>query len=186
VNVNGIAAPILGLANVNGQEQINIQVPFGIPSPGGVTVVINNNGASTTITGVPVQSLQPGIFEVSVEGGRFAAALHADYRLVTPSHPARPGEIILLFLTGLGATTPPVGTNAIGPNPPAQTALAPVVGIDDVGMEVIANTAFYAPGLVSVYQINFVVGPNVQSGNRSLNMAIGGVGSQRVLLPVQR
>jgi len=39
---------------------------------------------------------------------------------------------------------------------------------------------------VSVYQINFVVGPNVQSGNRSLNVAIGGVGSQRVLLPVQR
>jgi uncharacterized protein (TIGR03437 family) len=148
--------------------------------------VINNNGSTTTITGVQILSVQPGIFEVSVEGGRFAAALHADYSLVTPSNPARPGDVIQLFLTGLGATNPPVATNVVGPTPAAQTVSAPTVGIDDAGMEVLGNAAFYAPALVTVYQVNFVVGPNVQSGNRSLNVALDGVFSQKVELPVQR
>ena len=186
VTVNGVRAPILGLANVNGQEQINIQVPFGIPAPGAVPVVLSNNGSTTTISGVQVATVQPGIFEVSVEGGRFAAALHADYTLVTPSNPARPGDVIQLFLTGLGATNPPVGTNAVGPVPLARTVLEPTVAIDNAGQAVAENTAFYAPGLVTVYQINFVVGAAVQSGNRGLKIAIGGVESPTVMLPVQR
>jgi uncharacterized protein (TIGR03437 family) len=185
VTVNGVRAPILGLANVNGQEQINIQVPFGI-APGAVPVVIGNNGSSTTISGVQVATAQPGIFEVSVEGGRFAAALHADFSLVTPSKPARPGEVILLFLTGLGATNPAVATNAVGPVPLARTVLEPTVRIDNTSQAIVENTAFYAPGLVTVYQINLTVGADVQAGNRSMNMSIGGADSQTVLLPVQR
>jgi uncharacterized protein (TIGR03437 family) len=53
-------------------------------------------------------------------------------------------------------------------------------------MQVVTGKGYYAPGLVSVYQINFIVGPNVQTGNRSLNVAIGGTFSERVLLPVRR
>jgi uncharacterized protein (TIGR03437 family) len=94
--------------------------------------------------------------------------------------------VIQLFLTGLGATNPVVPTNAVGPVPLARTVLDPVVGIDDAGQAVAENTAFYAPGLVTVYQINFVVGANVQSGNRELNVSIGGARSPKVLLPVQR
>jgi uncharacterized protein (TIGR03437 family) len=186
VTVNGVRAPILGLANVNGQEQVNIQVPFGIPSPGVVPVVVTNNGSSTTISGAQVATVQPGIFGVSVEGGRFAAALHADYTLVTPSNPARPGEVIQLFLTGLGATNPAVGTNVVGPVPLARTVLEPSVSIDNAPQAVAENSAFYAPGLVTVYQINFVVGANVQAGNRSLTVSIGGASSPAVSLPVQR
>jgi uncharacterized protein (TIGR03437 family) len=186
VTVNGTPAPIFGLANVNGQEQINIQVPFNIPAPGTATVVITNNGSSTTITGVVIERVQPGVFEISIQGGRFAAALHSDFSLVTPSNPARPGETIQLYLTGLGPVTPAVGTNVAGPVPPSQTTIAPVVSIDNVGMAVAGNAAFYAPSLVTVYQINFVVGPNVQSGNRNLMVTFDGVASPVVQLPVQR
>ncbi len=185
VTVNGIRAPILGLANINGQEQINIQVPFGIPAPGSVPVVLTNNGSSTTISGVLIAALQPAVFQVAVEGGSYAAALHADYSLVTPSNPVHPGDVVQLYLTGLGATSPVVPTNAVGPVPLARTVNNPVVGIDGVGQAVVENTAFYAPGLVTVYQINFVVGNGVQSGNRELNVALGGAGSPKVLLPVQ-
>jgi uncharacterized protein (TIGR03437 family) len=186
VTVNGVPAPILGMANVNGQEQINIQVPFSIPAPGTVAVVINNNGSSTTITGVQVSTVQPGFFQVGVEGGLFAAALHANYELVTPSNPARPGEVILLFLTGLGATNPPVGTNVAGPSPAAQTVLQPTVELDGVPQAISGNAAFYAPQLVTVYQINIVIAADAQTGNRSLRVTIGGVNSPIVQLPVQQ
>ncbi|MEX2301696.1 MAG: hypothetical protein WD733_12210 [Bryobacterales bacterium] len=182
VTVNGVRAPILGLASVNGQEQINIQVPFSVAAPGAVAVVINNNGSSTTITGVQMLTVQPGIFQV----GNFAAALHADYQLVSPSNPARPGEVILLFLTGLGATNPAVGTNVVGPSPAAQTVLTPTVQIDGVAQAISGNTGFYAPQLVTVYQINFFVAADAQSGNRALTVSIGGVTSPPVQLPVQQ
>ncbi|MEZ5366115.1 MAG: hypothetical protein R2748_28215 [Bryobacterales bacterium] len=52
VTVGGIAAPILSLANVNGQEQINIQVPFGPAGPT-VTAVVENQGLLATISGIP-------------------------------------------------------------------------------------------------------------------------------------
>ncbi len=181
VTVNGVPAPMITLINNDGQEQINLQVPFGIQA-GKATVVINNNGSELTVNDVPILSTQPGIFEFYLGESRFAAALHADYSVVTPDNPAHPGEIIQLFLTGLGATDPAVATNTPGPVPAAPTALDPVVGFDNAGVENFGG--FYAPTLITAYQINFRVPANAQTGNHEINVAIGGASSQRALLPV--
>ena len=182
VLVNGVAAPIIHLINVSGAQQINLQVPFQTAT-GTATVVIENNGRSATITGVPILAVQPGMFVNTANG--FAAALHAStFQPVTAASPARPNEIIALFLTGLGQVTPAVATNAPGPVPPAVTVASVVVGIDNAGMETLG--AFYAPGLRTAYQINFRVGANVQSGNRKLAVVANGVAAVDALLPVQR
>jgi uncharacterized protein (TIGR03437 family) len=183
VTVNGTEAPIISIANINGVEQINIQVPVNVPAPGTVTVEINNNGSRATFTGVTILAVQPGIFEYGLGGTLYAAALHANFTVVTPSNPARPGEIILLFLTGLGAANPAIVTNVAGPVPPARTVTQPVVGLNNEGMQMIGS--FYAPGLYTAYQINFVVGPNVRSGNAKLSVVADGVASQDTLLPIQ-
>ena len=182
VIVNGISAPILSIANVNGQEQVSIQVPFGIPAPGVTVVVLENNGSRTTVTGVPLFAVQPGIFEFTASGVRLAAVLHANFEVVTPANPARPGEIVLLFLTGLGVTNPAVGTNFLGPATPATSVVQPVVGIDDAGVEVIGS--FYAPGLLTVFQINLRIADNAKSGNRKLSVSAAGVSSQNSLIPI--
>src|SRR5262249_39675449 len=150
VTIEGIAAPIISLVNRQGTEQINIQVPFGIPV-GTVTVVIENNGSRATFSGVRVLPLNPGIFEFDSGGRLLAAALHADFSVVTQTNPARRGEIILLFLTGLGATIPAVGTNVAGPIPPAVTVVSPLVGINGGGVTVLGS--FYAPPRVYAYHI---------------------------------
>jgi len=178
VLVNGVPAPIFALANVTGQEQINIQVPTEALGASTATVVITNNGSSTTVQGVPLAAVRPEIFQ----NGGFAAALHVDFSAVTASNPARPGEIIQLFLTSLGLTNPPVGTNQVGPVPLAEAVNRPTVGLDNAGVP--STPGFAAPGLVSVYQINFTVPQNAQPGNRELNVVAAGVSSQRVLLPV--
>ena len=184
VIVNGISSPILSIANVNGLEQISIQVPFGIPAPGVVSVTIENNGSRTTVTGVPIFSVQPGIFEFPANGVQVAAVLHANFQLVTPANPARPNEIVLLFITGMGLTDPAVGTNVVGPAPPATSVLQPVVGIDDAGVEVIGS--FYAPGLLTVFQINLRISANAQTGNRKISVIAGSVSSQDSLIPIRR
>ncbi len=181
VLVNGVKAPILALVNINGQEQVNIQVPFETMG-NFATVTVNNNGSQGTVASVPVFNPQPGVFEVSIEGGTFAAALHADFSLVTPSNPARPGETIQVYLTGMGRLDPQVGTNVEGPIPPAFTALTPEVTLDGVLQTVIGS--FYAPQLISVYQINVTIGVGAAVGNRALLVTLSGVDSKIVLLPV--
>ena len=183
VTIEGVAAPILSLANVNGQEQINIQVPFGLQQ-GVVTVVVENNGSQATMEGVPVFAEQPGIFEYNFGGGqRLAAVLHADFSVVTPANPARPGEVLLLFATGLGRVTPPVATNRAGPvNPLAFTIVAPTVTLDGVSQEVLASV--YAPQLITAYQINFRVDASAQPGLPRIRIDVDGSLSQEAFLPV--
>ena len=65
---------------------------------------------------------------------------------------------------------------------PVRTASEPVVGIDGQGMPLAG--AFYAPGLIGTYQINFVVGSGVESGVRTLSVVAQGAASQDVSIPV--
>ena len=182
VVVQGIDAPLISIKNVAGQdEQINLQVPFGLP-PAAVTVVIHNNGSTATFT-VVILPVQPGIFQFDSGGTLFAAALHADFSVVTPSNPARPGEVILLFLTGLGGTLPPVGTNVAGPVPPAATSRQPLVSVNGENAEVLGS--WYAPSLYTVYQINFTVPRTARSGIATLTVSADGVVSQESRFQIQ-
>ena len=183
IKVNGVPAPLIALININGAEQINLQVPFGFGS-GQATVMIERDGLATTVEGVPLTSVQPGIFEFGSNGQLFAAILdHPDNKLVTPSNPAVPGAVVQLFLTGLGPTNPIVGTNLPGPVPLALPIADVAVGIDDQGVEVLGT--FYAPDAITLYQINFFIPDDAQSGNRKLSVVADGVPSQDSLIPIQ-
>jgi uncharacterized protein (TIGR03437 family) len=182
VEVNGVPAPLFALANVNGSEQINFQVPFDVAAVSETTVVINNNGTTTTVSNVPILPAKPRIFEIHLDGKTYAAALHLDYSLVSPDAPARPGEIILLFLTGLGPTDPSVATNLPGPVPPAATVYQPTLRLGGVEQEVLGS--FYAPELTSVYQVNFRIKDNTAPGEQEIEVFVEGLGGQKVMLPV--
>jgi uncharacterized protein (TIGR03437 family) len=182
VIVGGVAVPILGMKNVDGQEQVNIQVPFTL-AQGTVTVVIENNGTSATINGVPVFSAQPGVFEYPLNGQLYAAAQHANFDLVTPDNPARPGELIIVYVTALGALNPPVLTNQAGPaSPLSSPILQPTVILGGVPQQF--DGAYYSPGLVTVYQIHFRVSAGTQRGNIGLTVTSSSSPSKQVALPV--
>jgi uncharacterized protein (TIGR03437 family) len=182
VFVAGVAAPLISIANVNGQEQLNIQVPATVPAPGTVSVMIDNNGAIATISGVQMLAVQPGIFQVTLAEGLFAAALHPNFKFVGPTNKASPGGTVLLFVTGLGATDPPVQTNVPGPVPPAATLSRVTVTVDGVEAQVLGS--FYAPFQYTLYQINLVIPPGAASGNLVIQVTINGVVSQQLLIPV--
>ena len=183
IKVNGVPAPLIALININGAEQINLQVPFGFGS-GQATVMVERDGLSTTVEGVPLTSVQPGIFEFTLDGQLFAAILDDPYnKLVTPSNPAAPGDVVQLFLTGLGPTDPMVGTNQPGPVPLGLPLADVAVGIDNQGVEVLGS--FYAPDAITLYQINFRIPESAQPGNRKLSVVADGVASQDSLIPIQ-
>lgn len=181
VLVNGTAAPIFAVDNVNGQEQINFQVPFEVAGMKTVTVQAVNNTVAGNIITVPVAANQPGVFTYTIGPTTFGAILHADYSLAGTASPAAGGETVQIFCTGLGEVTPTPADGA--PSGASMTNSTTTVTIGGVPAPV--AYAGLAPGFVGEYQINAQVPMGLPSGNQPVIVTIGGVQSSIVLLPVQ-
>ena len=148
VMIGGLPAPVQFVS----PGQLNCLVPYGLTGSSAAITVTYNGSSSNAVT-VPVAATSPGIFSIDGSGTNDGAILHADYSVVSTSNPARKGEIITMYLTGLGAVTTPVadGTAAIGLNL-AKAQLQVLVN----GME---STVSYAglSGFPGLYQINFQI-----------------------------
>ncbi|OFV96604.1 MAG: hypothetical protein A3H28_16190 [Acidobacteria bacterium RIFCSPLOWO2_02_FULL_61_28] len=182
VTVNGIPAPLFAVANVGGQEQINLQVPVELAGLTSVTIVVNNNGvlsAPITLTLLPAA---PGIFTFDGSNG---AILHgSDFRPAGPSSPAARGETVILYASGLGPVSPSVGTGQAAPSAPlSNTLVTPIVTVGGVNAIVIFSGL--APGFVGLYQLNIVVPFNVVPGILDVIIQTGGLSSNVVKLAVQ-
>lgn len=180
VSIAGVLAPILLLS----ANQLNLQAPFDLLPGSFITVEVNNNGSRFAVSGVPVYESQPGIFEIHLGGRRVPAIVNRGGGIVglNGDGPSR-GEILSLFLTGVGPIAPMVPTGGLGPVPPAEAVLPVVVGIADVGMPVLF--AGYAPGFIGLYQINFEVAAGAPSGERlKFNVKVGSTFSQDTTITV--
>ena len=88
------------------------------------------------------------------------AILHADFTVVNEGSPAKKGETVLVFLTGLGGTSPAVADGtAGGSNPPSRinAGMAVLVG----GIPADVSFAGLAPGFPGLYQLNVKIPANL-------------------------
>jgi uncharacterized protein (TIGR03437 family) len=181
VLVNGNAVPLFATDDVNGQQQINFQVPFEIANEPNVQVaVVNSSLTSATVT-VPVLAAQPGIFDYSSGGKIFGAILHSNFQLADTEHPAVAGETVLIFSTGLGAVNSPPADGAAGNG--QTTMVMPTVMIG--GSNAPVSFSGLAPGFAGLYQVNAVVPSGLASGNQPVIIDQGGAKSNSVLLPMK-
>ncbi len=174
LNIGGIAAPLQSVSHVGSNEQVNFQTPCEL-SAGQTTVTITVNGGTTTITGVPVFANQPGVFTYTTFSGQVQAILQRaiDGSYITPSNPARRGETLYAFATGLAQTTPLTLTNAGGI--PGQTVNSNlVVGVNNGGAHM--NSALALPGAIGIVYISFDVPADSATGP-SIPFAIGVFGA---------
>jgi minor extracellular serine protease Vpr len=179
VTMNGIPAPVLSVNNRNGQEQINVHVPFELEAQSSAQVAVTRGDRTPAAVTVPVLDLQPAVYTAD---GTTAIVVHnADYSLVTPQRPLVPGEYAFLYATGLGrvANRPPNGAAA-----PATTALADVrVTVGGLSCEV--QYAGLAPGFAGVYQVNFRVPASAASGSQDVVLAAGPSTAPAVRAPIR-
>lgn len=156
-----VYAPISWVINSNGSESALIQVPFEVTGPTTDAIVTVGSG-STTISGLPVKTVSPGVIEDNFPGDRRAAiVIRSDGRVVTPDTPARPGETVRMYAIGLGQTTPAAITNAVGiPNQDVAATVA--VGIDNAGVPV--KSVRMAQNLIGIYEITFEVPASATAG----------------------
>lgn len=158
VSLNGIAAPIIAVAAVNGQEQINFQVPYELSGVSTASLVITANGQSSSPVSVPIASLQPEIFTIT-----------------------RKGANITIWATGAGpvSNTPMTGRPA-PVSPLAELIAQPVVTAGGAAASV--TFAGLAPNFAGLYQINATLPPGAGAG-ASVVVSAGGATSRPFVLP---
>lgn len=178
VTVNGTAAALFAVDNVNGQAQINFQVPW--ETKGTASIEVTDGTATSSPVSVPVLAAQPAIFNYSVGGKTFGAILHANFQLADTANPAKPGETVLIYCTGLGEVESSPADGAAGNG--QSTLATPIVTIG--GSPAVVSFSGLAPGFVGLYQVNAEVPTAAAAGNANVSMTISGGNSNSVLLPV--
>jgi len=168
ITVNGVAAPIHSLANVNGSEQVNFQVPFEAAGRTTVTIAVSRAGAPSASVDVPLLNVQPGVFTQVVH--------NADFTLVTPERPLTPNEFAFAYAVGLGRVSNPPRTGTPAPVSPPSLSQEDV-RVTLAGLPCDVQFAGLAPNFAGVYQVNFRVPPNAPSGAQDLIISAGGSSS---------
>jgi uncharacterized protein (TIGR03437 family) len=172
VTFNGIQA---GLDFVS-PGQINAQLPWNV-LPGGAgtgtaTVVVTRNGTASAQAVINIGATAPGIFSVSFGTGYAIAINSADGQLAAPAggipglltHPAKAGDVLIVYTTGLGPVDIPITNGGIPPTGPpfANTVARPTVLIGGVPAQVAFSGL--TPQFPGVNQLNVVVPAGVTAG----------------------
>ena len=163
VVINGSKSPLLSVS----PWQINAQVPRETPAGRVDFRVEFIEGTMTPSQSTAVVAAAPALF---VNQMNQTAAYHAGSTVIADNdHPARPGEVLEMYGTGLGDTDPPVASGQPAPaNPVAKAKATPVVLIGNVNAQVLF--AGLTPGLAGVYQLNVVVPSGLQPGRYAVTL----------------
>ncbi len=178
VLINGELAPVY----VVSPTQISVVMPYDVTGPVAEIHAVRDGTESNHVT-VFVNNTSPGIFTVPTTGLGYAAALHPDYSLITPQNPALPGETVAVFLTGLGAVSPPVAAGTLGPVDPFSTTTEPISSDLD-GSDASIVYSGLAPQLPGLYQLNIKVPADARAPFAYLEVAGPDALNSQVTIPV--
>jgi uncharacterized protein (TIGR03437 family) len=169
VTINGVPAPIYHVE----PTFISAVVPYSV-SGTTATVVVSVGGTKSNSVDVPLAATAPGVYSWTANGlgeGIVAHALTA--ARVEQSNPAKVGEYVTIYLTGLGAVTPAVAEGVPAPLSTLSKANTWTSGNFSAYVEGVPcsdiNFAGLVPSLASVYFVNCKI-PAVAPGLRVLSV----------------
>jgi uncharacterized protein (TIGR03437 family) len=162
VTINNVPAPLFSVS----PTQIEALVPQAITPASQVyyaTIKVVNNNASSNAVTVYTSYTSPGVFSAGGNAVGPAAAQHADSSLITSANPAKIGETVVLYASGLGSVTPAVADGAAAPSsPPSKITDTDLV--DFSGTAATITFAGLTPSLAGLYQLNATIGSGTSSG----------------------
>ncbi len=153
--------------------QVNVQIPWEAGTGYSLTepLVVGSGSYQAQPVDLPVATFSPGIFTVSQTGsGQGTITISSTGQLAAPtgaygnSRPAKPGEYITIYCTGLGTVDHPPLTGYPTPSSPlANTTTVPEVILGTMNLK--PSFAGLAPGFVGLNQVNVQVPSNAPVGN---------------------
>jgi len=193
VTINGQNAP---MAYVQ-PDQINLQAPSLTGVGPATVVVIANPGAANELRSEPFnlttqQAFSPALFTfdgksvaaVTPDGSRYIA----NSSLIPGASPARPGEIVSLFGTGLGATNPVVVPGEVASDIANVTTQVTVsIGGTALAPADILYVGVSPQSISGLIQLNVRLPATLADGDLPVIISAGGVTSAAgTMIPVRR
>jgi uncharacterized protein (TIGR03437 family) len=186
--VDGTPVPLLSVSPL----QINFILPWELQGRSQATLTVTSGGTTSSAATVNLDAFAPALFATNEQGTGQGAVLIADSATVAAragafldSRPARRGEAVSIYGTGLGPVVNPPATGApASDNPLSATTTTPTVTIG--GIPAIVTYSGLAPGYVGLYQVNAIVPASAPIGDAvPVVLSIGGVTSNAVTIAVQ-
>ncbi len=167
IEVSGLPAPVIAQTPF----QVNAQIPFeaGV----GATTVKITSAFGAAEQPIQIGDVAPGIFRISSQS---AAILNLNNTLNAPDNPAKRGETVVIFCTGLGLVTSQ-GSLKVAQAPVTALVQGAVWKPDFAGL---------TPGFIGLYQVNLPVPAAAPPGlGLSLSLQQGGLTSNTVPISIQ-
>jgi uncharacterized protein (TIGR03437 family) len=159
-------------------SQINVVAPNAQPGPASVTIT-NAQGTSGAFSAT-AQTYQPAFFLVN---NTYAVATRQDFSLALKNGtiqgvttvPAKPGDVIILWGTGFGPSSPPapIGVEVPANSYPAAAPVTVTVG----NQPATVYGAALAPGFAALYQVAVQIPTSLTDGDYSVVATVGGQSS---------
>jgi uncharacterized protein (TIGR03437 family) len=175
VLVNGTLAPLVYVAD----GQINAQMPVGTPTGQAITLTVTSASATSNTVTLNVPPAAPGIFTTN---GSQAIVQNPNGSINSSTSPARPGDVLVAYLTGGGAVNASSWTTGEGSPAGLSSVISPYSLT--VGGQV-AQVAYLGltPAFVGLYQANFTV-PTLTPGTYPVVVTVAGNASNSVTIAV--
>ncbi len=176
-----VPLPLLSVS----QTQIRALLPTDL-SPGSYTLRVEADSVQSGEIPLVVAPFDPGILAQNGTGRGMGIFIKSDGSVVTASNPADRGAIVTFFAAGLGAVNPPVAAGQPGAlaEPFNRTIATPRVFFDIYAAELIYSGL--PAGAPTPYQVTVRVPAQLTPAtNISVSLTIGGLGSNRVTIPVR-
>ena len=179
VLINGTPCPITFASAL----QVNAVVPYEVKGFVNATVLVNFLGQRSNGVTVSVATTVPGLFTQNASGTGPGAIQNSNITTNSPGNPAARGDVVVVYLTGEGETSPSGVTGkvtTVASAPPLTPAPLLPVSVTIGGQPAQWTFAGEAPSLVSgVLQVNVVVPTNIAPGDQSIVVTVGGNQSQQ-------
>jgi uncharacterized protein (TIGR03118 family) len=181
VTLNGEPAYLIYISPV----QINLLTPTDMLSTGRITVQVTNGTLTSSTVNVTPQAVAPSFFVWDTAS--HIAATHADYSAIgtatstPPGTPATPGETIVLWGNGWGATNPAAVNGQV------LSGAAPMVQMPTIQFSSLNGTVAFA-GLTGtgLYQFNVTIPSNVADGEVVVVATTAGVTAPYAVITVKQ
>lgn len=181
VLVNGVAAPVYYVS----PGQINFEIPINASTAnnGDGTVQVVRNNQPGNLVYVNIQPRESSFLLLS--GGPYVIMTTPAGALTgIPSQPVEAGDVVVLYVIGLGPTSPVVPSGTASPSAPSLAVITdPTLvcfGIESPFAKPVCTKAAFAglsPNFVGLYQVNFAVPAGLASGNMPFYFTVGGASS---------
>jgi uncharacterized protein (TIGR03437 family) len=169
-----------GFVSYISPTQINVVAPWN-QNAACCTVLVTNNGAVSSFFSVQGSPSSPAFFTWP---GNQVVATHQDYSFAVKAGTfaafttvaAKPGDVLVLWGTGFGPTTPAALDGAVIPSTPTySTSTLPTVTVNNIAATVYG--AALTSGYAGLYQVAIQVPATLADGDWPIQASVGGVQS---------